>query len=75
MLKAYKFTAYNSQALYGWGNEAEADAYATHLNRDREINVYGFAEVVDEDEVAKLDAGYGDQINLGDELIAIRDAE
>lgn len=75
MSKAYKFAAYNSQALYGWGTEAEAIAYADHLNRDREINVYCFAEVTDTDELAKLDAGYGDQLNLSDELIAVRNAE
>lgn len=67
----YKFTAYNSQAMYGWGTEAEAEAYAEHLNRNREINVYGYGEVTDADELAKLDAGYGDQIDLSDELIAI----
>lgn len=75
MLKAYKFTAFNSQARYGWGCETEADAFADHLNRNREINCYGFAEVIDADEIAKLEAGYGDQINLGEELIAIKDTE
>ena len=73
MNKLFKFSAYNSQMQYGWGDETEADTYADHLNRNREINVYSFTEVTDSDEIAKVEAGYGDQVNLADELTAIRD--
>ena len=61
--------------MYGWGSDAEADAYTDHLNRNREINVYSYVEVTDENELARLEAGYGDQIDLGDWLISIRNAE
>jgi hypothetical protein len=40
MASFYKITAYNAQALYFWGSEADCDRYVDWLNRDREINVY-----------------------------------
>lgn len=52
------FTAYNSQAHYGFGTEAEADAYSDILNRKREINVYGYEAVEDEDALLNLSNGY-----------------
>jgi len=70
----YKFTAYNSQALYGWGTEVEADQYADHLNRDREINVYGYQLITDPEEITKV-SDYGSGINMEDELQAIDDAK
>lgn len=70
MNKLFKFSAYNSQALYGWGDENEADAYCDHLNRNREINVYSFAEVTDEDEIAKRDDN-AEGVNLADALVEI----
>lgn len=36
----FAISAYNTQALYFWGTEADADRYVDWLNRDREINVY-----------------------------------
>lgn len=72
MLKLFKFTAYNSQAMYGWGNDAEADAYCDHLNRKREINVYSYAEITDSAEIAKRD-GNGEGVNLFDALQEIAD--
>jgi hypothetical protein len=71
MLKCYQFTAYNSQAVHGWGDEAEAARYADHLNRNREINVYSWREVTDAETLAELEAGYHHQVNLDDELAAI----
>jgi hypothetical protein len=72
MTTPFKFSAYNSQAIFGWGDEKEAEAYAEHLNRDREINTYSYQEVTDAEEIAKLDAGYGDQVNLKEALQAIK---
>lgn len=72
MLSLYVFRAYNSQAMYGWGDDAEADAYCDHLNRDREINVYSWAQVTDADEIDKRDNGEG--VNLADALQEIADA-
>ena len=40
MTSFYKITAYNTQALYFWGSEADASRYVDWLNRDRDINVY-----------------------------------
>lgn len=74
MLNLYKFTAYNSQAMYGWGDDADADAYCDHLNRKREINVYGWTQITDADEIARLDNG-GAGVNLADELLAIADED
>lgn len=67
MLTLYKFAAYNTQAMYGWGDEKEADAYCDFLNRDREINVYSFSEITDEAEIAKHDSN-GEGVNLADAL-------
>ena len=74
MLNLYVFKAYNSQALYGWGDDAEADAYCDHLNRDFEINVYAWYQITDPDEIAKRDDGETG-VNLTDELAEIRDQE
>ncbi len=71
MRATYKFTAYNSQALYGYGTEAEAEAYANYLNRDREINVYGYEAMADEDVGPEADDGF----QLDDALREIADAE
>lgn len=73
MLKLYKFTAYNTQAMYGWGDDQEAVAYCDHLNRAREINVYSYAEITDADEIASLDDS-GEGVNIADALHEIADA-
>ena len=39
----YEFTAYNTGDVYGYGSEEEAEKYCDLLNKDREINVYGYA--------------------------------
>ena len=67
MLTLYKFSAYNTQAMYGWGDEAEAAAYCEHLNRDREINVFSYGEITDADEIAKHEHN-AEGVNLGDAL-------
>lgn len=68
MEKLYKFTAYNTQAMFGWGDEAEAERFCEHLNKSREINVYSFAEVTDADEIKQRD---GEGVNLADALTEI----
>lgn len=70
MLTLYKFSAYNTQAMYGWGDDTEAAAYCDFLNIGREINVYSYSEITDEDEIAKRD---GDGVNLQDALQEIAD--
>lgn len=55
--KWFAFTAYNSQALYGYGTAAEADRYCDLINADREINVYGYDELDDAERIAALDSG------------------
>lgn len=42
MTSFYRISAYNTEALYFWGPEADLIRYVDHLNRDREINVYGW---------------------------------
>ncbi|MEQ1614464.1 MAG: hypothetical protein ABL904_17085 [Hyphomicrobiaceae bacterium] len=59
----WKFSAYNSQAQYGWGDEAEASAYADFMNQDREINHYTYSEAEGDHE--------DDGFNLADSLAEI----
>jgi hypothetical protein len=68
MLNLYKFSAYNAQALYGWGCDREAEEYANFLNARREINVYGWEQITDPEEIVFRD---GDGVNLQDALIEI----
>lgn len=72
MLTLYKFSAYNTQAMYGWGDDADAIAYCDFLNRDREINLYTYAEITDADEIARHDKN-GEGVNLADALQEIAD--
>lgn len=74
MLSLYRFSAYNSQTEYGWGTEEEAGKYCDYLNRSREINVYGYREITDVDEIMKRDED-GEVINLADALNEIADEE
>lgn len=61
----YEFTAYNSEAIYGYGTEAEAAEYCERLNKDRDINVYSY------DVAPGSDEDYCDHWNnLEDELSA-----
>ena len=69
-IKFYKFHAYNTQAIYGWGDDAEADAYCEFLNRSREINVYSWTEITDAEEISGRDAS-GEGVNLADALAEI----
>jgi hypothetical protein len=64
----YEFTAYNAQAIYGFGTEQEADGYSDILNRGREINVYGYRPMT-EAEAAPFNSGdRTDGFNLDEEL-------
>lgn len=74
----WSFRAYNSETLYGWGDEEEANRYADHLNRTREINVYSpdasmaAGNMSHDENIASLESGERtDGINLADELAAI----
>ena len=40
----YRFHAYNSQTLYGFGSAEEADLFCDRLNKGREINHYAATE-------------------------------
>lgn len=49
----YKFSAYNSQTLYGWTTTPEiADVACDRLNRGKEINLYAYEELSDSDDEA-----------------------
>lgn len=45
MTSFFKIAAYNAQALYFWGTDADCDRYVDWLNRNREINVYSAAAI------------------------------
>lgn len=44
----FAFKAYNTQTLYGFGTEAEADEYCDHLNEARSINHYAAVPLADD---------------------------
>mgnify|MGYP000901278934 CR=1 FL=1 len=47
----YKFTAYNSETLYGWTTDpAVAQAAEDRLNRGKEVNLYAMEELSDSDD-------------------------
>ncbi len=71
----FAFRAFNSQTLYGFGTDEQADKYAEHLNQSREINVYG-AHPMTTDEAIELRVDKRDDaFNLDDELRAVADAQ
>lgn len=45
MTSFYKIAAYNAQALYFWGADADCARYVDWLNRDRDINTYSYAAI------------------------------
>lgn len=50
----------NQQAAYGYGSEAEADAYRDYLNRGKEINLRHCEYLADDDDAATKMAGVSD---------------
>jgi len=50
----FKFSAYNSESIYGYGTIDEAESYLSILNKNREINHYIFFIVTDKDEIFEL---------------------
>lgn len=68
----YIFTAYNTPAQYGWGEESEASAYCDYLNRERQIDCYQFAALDDVEQIARLETRRdGSGFNLEDVLAEI----
>ncbi len=67
----FAFRAYNSQEILAFGTEGEANRYADHLNRNREINVYGAYPLTDEEVTEKNLESCGDTFNLEDALSEI----
>lgn len=63
METTYKFSAYNTESVYGYGTESEATKYLNWLNKGREINFF-------EMEVSSLTDEQADTlaINLCDNL-------
>lgn len=55
----YRITAYNTGALYAWSDdESKVARYVAWLNRNREINLYGYeaiGETSPEDEPIPLE--------------------
>jgi hypothetical protein len=68
MERWFLFTAYNSQPLFGFGTEQEADAYCDVLNRKRGVNQYHY-RAMSGDEAQALDSGRDtDGFRLDDEI-------
>lgn len=69
MEQFFAFRAYNSQTLYGYGLEKDADTYADVLNQGREVNHY-HVRALSPDAVAELNlTDRNDVVNLEDELV------
>lgn len=68
----YKFFAHNQQAVYGYGSEAKAAQYVARLNQGRDVNVYGYEALADNDAEASRMAGLADiaaeGVDLAEEL-------
>jgi hypothetical protein len=66
----YRISTYNTQALYGFGTEAEAEKYVDILNEGRDMNIYS-AERLTSEEAAELRLEDNTEaFNLDDELAA-----
>lgn len=64
----YKFVAYNTQTLYGYGTAEEADQFSDQLNASRVINHYA-AHALDEATATELKLEDNTEaFNIGDEL-------
>jgi hypothetical protein len=61
----YVFKAYNSQAIYAYGTEHEADKYCDALNNRAIINLYSY-EVCNEKMSYELENERNDGFNLSD---------
>ena len=71
----FAFRAHNSQTVYGWGTPTEAEAYADHLSKGREVNLYGAYEMTDTEAAEERLEDRTDAVNLDDELRALADEE
>lgn len=57
MEATYKFSAYNTESVYGYVTEVEADRYLDLLNKGREVNLFEMESVSlapDEDATVNL---------------------
>ena len=71
----FAFRAFNSQTLYGFGTDEQADKFADHINQSRKANVYGaYPLTIDEAIEFRVDAR-DDAFNLDDELRALANAQ
>ena len=65
----YRVAQPGGQAQYGWGDEMEADAWASMLNARKHLttNLYTAQLIEDAAEITRLDDG-NEGVNLYDEL-------
>lgn len=71
----WKIGGRNQQAVYGYGSEAEANAYRDYLNRGKEIDLRDCEYLADDDDAATKMAGVSDitaeGVNLDEALAEI----
>ena len=71
----FAFRALNSQTLYGFGTDQQADKFTDHLNQRRTTDVYS-AYPLTTDEAIELRVDQQDNaFNLEDELRALTKAQ
>ena len=64
------FHAYNTQTLFGFGTDAEAEKYVDRLNGARSVNHYAVRKAKN-DEAAVLELNDSLGFNLGDEIASL----
>ena len=78
MTSFYKIEAFNTAALYFWGTEEDVDRYVDHLNRNREINVYGYRAIPEdqwEEYEGRDDVMNGEEAGWDDFIVDAEEAE
>jgi len=61
----WKIQAYNSTPYWGYGSQEDAEKFADHCDKGREINLHTISEVTDAEMIESLEAG-GEGFNLDD---------
>lgn len=70
----FAFRAYNSQTMYAYGTEADAETFADILNKQREINLHGAYPLTTE-EAAELNLDHRDDVIILEFELACRTSD
>ena len=71
----FAFRALNSQTLYGFGTDQQADKFTDHLNQRRETDVYSACPLTTDEAIELRVDEQDNAFNLEDELRALTKAQ